>query len=189
MSQSHVSVGEEIMREHGVLERIMLIYEQIMERLIDDDFQHKILGRAARLVDEFIHDYHEEMEERRVFPVFVKDGKHIELVKRLRAQHDTAQAITQELLGMSKLIELENTSTANRLIDLIDGFTGIYRPHSAWEATVLMPELQEMIGDEAYMAMGDEFQAEAQDLFGEDAFHQILGRVEQMEQELEMRTP
>src|SRR4051812_13530044 len=60
---------EDLMREHGVLERLLLIYEDGRERLESGD-RHLIdaIAGAADVMRSFVEHYHQELEETWVFP-------------------------------------------------------------------------------------------------------------------------
>src|SRR5215472_12040320 len=64
-----VSTNEDLMREHGVLNRILLIYEEAMRRMqgkekVDVD----VISKSASLIKRFIEEYHEKLEEDYLFP-------------------------------------------------------------------------------------------------------------------------
>jgi hypothetical protein len=67
--EAGVTATEDLMREHGVLERVLLIYEEGVRRLE----AHEVLlpehvGDAAMIVRAFVENYHEKQEESDVFP-------------------------------------------------------------------------------------------------------------------------
>ena len=52
------------MREHGVLNRILLIYEEGLRRLRDkEEVTPDVFHKPAMLVRKFVEDYHEKLEE------------------------------------------------------------------------------------------------------------------------------
>src|SRR6516162_1376190 len=66
-----VGAVEDLMREHGVLRRVLRIYDQLSGRLLAGDagFDAAALGQAAQLFRDFGEDYHERMlEEAYLFP-------------------------------------------------------------------------------------------------------------------------
>jgi hypothetical protein len=76
-----VTPPEDLMREHGVLNRVLLIYEAAMRKFADDDrFDALIITQAAEIVRDFIEDYHERNEEQQIFPRFRKAGQLLNLV-------------------------------------------------------------------------------------------------------------
>jgi len=80
-----VSPPEDLMREHGVLRRILLMYEDIQGRLDQGkEFPPEALSSAAGIIQKFIEQYHEKLEEDYLFPRFKKAGKLVELVTLLK---------------------------------------------------------------------------------------------------------
>jgi hypothetical protein len=71
--QEEIEVGppEDLMREHGVLKRVLLIYGEALRRLdAKQDFPPYALADAAGIIRSFIEDYHEKLEEER-WKIFV----------------------------------------------------------------------------------------------------------------------
>ena len=59
-----ISLAEDLMREHGVLKRVLLIYRAIMNRIDSKrDFPPDVIISSARLIRAFVEDYHEKLEE------------------------------------------------------------------------------------------------------------------------------
>src|ERR1043166_2668617 len=79
---------EDLMREHGVLNRILMIYEEGAHKLeTGADFPVTVLASGADIIRRFIEQYHEKLEEERLFPRFEKAGKLADLVRTLTEQH------------------------------------------------------------------------------------------------------
>jgi hemerythrin-like domain-containing protein len=56
------------MREHGVLDRLLLIYEAGLKKFdSNEDFDPAVITGAAQIVRDFIENYHEQSEEQAVF--------------------------------------------------------------------------------------------------------------------------
>src|SRR5579885_2353620 len=71
-----VGATEDLMREHGVLNRVLLIYEEGLRRLgAKEDVPPEVFHRPATLVRKFVEDYHEKLEENFIFPEFEKAKK------------------------------------------------------------------------------------------------------------------
>src|ERR1044071_4781160 len=78
---------EDLMREHGVLNRVLLIYDHFIDRMERKErLKPESISGAANVIRSFIEDYHERQEEQFVFPRFEKAGRLIDLVSVLRAQ-------------------------------------------------------------------------------------------------------
>src|ERR687890_46095 len=55
-----VSPAEDLMREHGVLKRVLLIYREVMNRIDGKhDFPPDVVMGSAKLIRAFVEDYHE----------------------------------------------------------------------------------------------------------------------------------
>ena len=92
---------EGLMREHGVLRRILLVYDQTADRLrAGASVDPAPLNRAARLFRSFGEDYHEKMlEEAFIFPTLRKvRGPAAAYPDILTAQHHRGRVITDYLL-------------------------------------------------------------------------------------------
>src|SRR5438270_689808 len=90
--EEEVGATEDLMREHGVLNRILLIYEEGLRRLrTKEDVSPDVFHKPALLVRQFVEDYHEKLEEKFIFPNFEKQSKLVDLVKVLREQHEAGR--------------------------------------------------------------------------------------------------
>src|SRR5262245_60617476 len=86
-AEAEVTPGEDLMQEHGVLERVLLIYDETIRRANGGGVDVAPVLGAAQLVQRFVEDYHERNEERFVFPRLEAAGPQRELVATLRLQH------------------------------------------------------------------------------------------------------
>ena len=93
-----VTATEDLMREHGVVERLLLIYDTGIRRLGQgEDLDPKIFTQTAETMRDFVHDYHEKNEEEQVFPHFKTAGRMVELVNVLLAQHAACRKLTERI--------------------------------------------------------------------------------------------
>jgi len=174
-----VSTNEDLMREHGVLNRILLIYEEAMRRMqgkekVDLD----VISKSASLIKRFIEEYHEKLEEDYLFPRFEKSGKLVDLVKTLRSQHAAGRTVTDRILASVKAKDFEATRTS------LAAFVRMYRPHEAREDTVLFPALHEIVSRHEYDALGEQFEAIERKTFGGDGFDMAVDQVTDLEKQL-----
>src|SRR5512143_3193997 len=81
-----VSAVEDLMREHGLLERILEVYAECARNLRngDRDIRATVTTTVA-VTSAFVEDYHERLEEQFVFPHFVRTDL-AQLVATLRNQ-------------------------------------------------------------------------------------------------------
>src|SRR5207247_2398720 len=69
--EEEVSPAEDLMREHGVLKRVLLIYGEAIRRIDEkEDLSPDALLESARIIRSIIEDYHEKLEEDFLFPRF-----------------------------------------------------------------------------------------------------------------------
>ena len=88
MAPGEVSPNEDLMREHGVLRRLMLVYDEMARRLkTEAAVPSQVLAKANDIIHRFIQEYHERNEETQVFNRFSSAGKMVELVAILYQQH------------------------------------------------------------------------------------------------------
>src|SRR5678815_886115 len=93
-----VTPAEDLMREHGVLRRVMYVYDEAVAKLrAGGDVPMDALRNGAQMIRRVIEDYHEKIEEQLLFPRFEKAGKLVDLIATLRAQHATGRVITDQL--------------------------------------------------------------------------------------------
>src|SRR5215831_19707761 len=79
--EEEVGATEDLMREHGVLNRILLVYEEGLRRLRGkEEVPPEVFHKPAALVRKFVEDYHERLEENFIFPEFEKAKKLAGLV-------------------------------------------------------------------------------------------------------------
>src|SRR5947208_13808815 len=72
-AEEEVTATEDLMREHGVLNRALLVYEEGLRRLrAKEEVPPEVFHRTATLVKTFVEDYHEKLEENFLFPEFEK---------------------------------------------------------------------------------------------------------------------
>ena len=133
-SSEEVSPPEDLMREHGLLNRVLLIYENLIGKLnSQDDFNHALLLTSAGIIRNFIESYHEKLEEDYLFPRFEKAGVLTDLVTILRKQHTAGRNVTEQILGYGNTGLIRTQDKKVKLAGLMTEFIRMYRPHEARE--------------------------------------------------------
>ncbi len=180
-----ISPVEDLMREHGVLSRVLLIYEEILHRVEQrKGIPSDTLGKAARIIQTFIEQYHEKLEEDYIFPLFEKAGKLSDLTGVLRKQHAAGRVLTQKIIALSNEISLREQKNRASLAECLRQFIRLYRPHKAREETVLFPGLHDIIPESELAALGDKFEDKEKELFGEGGFERMVEAVADLEKNL-----
>jgi hemerythrin-like domain-containing protein len=179
-----IGPGEDLMREHGVLRRALLVYREAGRRLAVGEFDAGALADCARLIRRFVEDYHERQEEDFVFPRFERANKLTELVSILRTQHQAGRALTEKIQTLTTPATLKDPQQRRQLITALDGFVRMYEPHAAREDTVLFPALREIVTPAEYDALGEDFEKRERQLFGGDGFEQAVGKIDAIEKKI-----
>ncbi|HZS29518.1 MAG TPA: hemerythrin domain-containing protein [Candidatus Angelobacter sp.] len=173
-----VSTNEDLMREHGVLNRILLIYDEGIRRIqANEKFDSAVIIKSAGLIKSFIEDYHEKLEEDHIFPRFEQSGKLVELTVNLRAQHAMGRRVTERIAATAKSGDLQTLRAS------LAAFNRMYRPHEAREDTVLFPALHSLVSKHEYDAMGEEFEQLERKTFGGDGFNMAVDQVAGLEKQ------
>ena len=130
--ENEVSPPEDLMREHGVLKRILLIYGEAIRRIEgQEDLPPEPLADSAKIIRDFVEDYHEKLEEDFLFPRFKKANKLIDLVNVLLQQHQAGRRLTDITMHLATNQALKNAADRRKLVDSMRQFIRMYNPHEA----------------------------------------------------------
>lgn len=183
--EEEVSALEDLMREHGVLSRILLIYEESLRRLrAGKELAAESLHESAALVRRFVEDYHEKLEENFIFPEFAKQREFTPLVRVLARQHDAGRKLTDTVLAGTTPEQLGKAQSRSQLIAACEAFLRMYRPHKAREDTVLFPAMHGMVPEKRLDELGEHFEKEEDRLLGQHGFERVVQQVAGIEKQL-----
>lgn len=181
--EEDVSTNEDLMREHGILKRVLLAYDEIIRRIrIKQDFPPQAVTDGATIIRKFIEEYHEKLEEEHLFPRFRKAGKLVDLVDTLQKQHQAGRRVTDRVFATAA--SLKTQDDRNRLAGDLEAFNRMYAPHEAREDTVLFPALHKIVSSHEYDALGEQFDKIEQQTFGGDGFDIYVDKVTTLEKQL-----
>ena len=179
--EAEVTPGEDLMQEHGLLERILLVYDESARRIEQaEPLDLGILARAAGLVRRFVEDYHEKLEEQFVFPRLRTADRETALVDTLLLQHQRGRQLTDDIVRRT------SAPASPELAQLLRSFARMYRPHAAREDTVLFPAFRAVVGSGAYRELGERFEDTEHEIFGEHGFEHSVSEVAQLETALDI---
>jgi hemerythrin-like domain-containing protein len=171
---------EDLMREHGLLSRVLLIYDEVRRRLDSGAaVPENVVPRAAGIVRQFVEDYHEKLEEQYIFPRFRKADVLRELADTLQQQHNAGRRVTDRILDRAA-----QPGNRQELGRELAAFTAMYRAHKAREDTVLFPAFHDLVSEKEYRVLGETFEDREHRLFGEDGFTAKVRQVAELEREL-----
>src|SRR5207302_5425015 len=185
--EKEIEVGppEDLMREHGVLKRVLLIYSEALRRLdAKQDFPPDALADAAKIIRSFVEDYHEKLEENFLFPRVEKANQLVDLVKVLRTQHQAGRRVTDVTLRFANLKSLKNDSERVQLMNSMQQFIRMYNPHEAREDTVLFPAFRKIVSPHEFDSLGEDFEKQEDESFGEDGIEKVEPNVQGIDERL-----
>jgi hemerythrin-like domain-containing protein len=184
-NEEDVTPTEDLMREHGLLKRVLLVYDEAIRRIdAKQDLPPETVKDGAAIIRTFIEDYHEKLEEDHLFPRFEKSGQLADLTRVLRAQHQAGRRVTEQISQLATLQTLKAPQSAAKLRDLLHQFNRMYQPHEAREDTILFPALRKVVSKHEFGALGEDFEKKEQQMFGEDGFEKMVDRVAGIEKRL-----
>ena len=174
--EAEVTPGEDLMQEHGVLERILLVYGEAVRRIDRSrELDLGVVARAAGLVRRFVEDYHEKNEEQFVFPRLDAARQEVDLVAVLIRQHERGRQLTDDIIRNAR------AGSRRKLAPILRSFERMYRPHAAREDTVIVPAFREVMGRSAYRELGEQFEDREHERFGEHGFEAVVSEVADLE--------
>jgi len=183
-----IGPAEDLMREHGVLTRLLLIYDETARRLEAGarDFSPHPLKQCAELLQAFVEDYHEKLEEEFLFPRFKSANQLVDLMGTLQTQHDAGRRITETILQLTTETAFKGDRDRRKLTEALRQFIRMYLPHAAREDTVLFPAFRKLVPGAEYDSLGEKFEEKEHELFGEDGFQAIVNKVAGIEKQLDI---
>ena len=180
-----VSPPEDLMREHGVLKRILLVYGEALRRMdAKEDLPAEPIQESAKIIRSFVEDYHEKLEENFLFPRFKKANKLVDLVDVLLQQHQGGRRVTDITLQFATNQALKNADDRRKLADSMRQFIRMYNPHEAREDTVLFPAFRGIVSAHEFDSLGEDFEKKEDELFGDDGFEKMVDKVAEIEKKL-----
>ena len=184
--EPEVTATEDLMREHGVLRRALLVYQESAMKLRNAaNVPPEPLQKTAKLFRAFGEEYHEKkLEEVYIFPAVKKAagvaGGYADV---LVAQHQRGREITDFIIAATagpRLAAADIKTFTAALEDLVR----MYEHHAAIEDTVVFPAWKETLSASALDEMNEKFEEIEHEQFGEDGFESALKQMVEIEQDL-----
>jgi hemerythrin-like domain-containing protein len=185
--EKEVSAVEDMMREHGVLRRALLVYGGTAARLRADAgaIDPKPLNDTAMLFRIFGEDYHERaLEEPYVFPVVRKaGGPAAALPDILVAQHNRGREVTDYILRVTGKAAI-GAGDVEPLARALQTLVLMYQNHAAREDTVVFQAWKNALSSRQLDEMGEKFEEIEHRQFGKDGFEDAVRKVALIEEAL-----
>ncbi|HXW79415.1 MAG TPA: hemerythrin domain-containing protein, partial [Acidimicrobiales bacterium] len=175
----------DLMSEHGVLKRVLLIYQEALRR--EDQGQAPPVAAihgGAEIIHEFIESFHEALEEGYVFPRLRSAGKLVSTVDTLLVQHGRGRQLTQLILAGSSSGHMNSTAIREKVTKAMAAFSRMYQPHEAREDTVVFPAFRDLLSTDELNELASTIADLQARQFGTEAFGAIVDRVADIERSL-----
>lgn len=181
-----VTATEDLMREHGILRRALLVYQETAPRLRAEptSVPPEALAHTAQLFRTFGEDYHERaVEEPFVFPTVRRaGGPAAGYVNTLLRQHERGRATTAYILSVTSRGRIGND--AESLAVAMENMAVMYENHTAREDTIVFPAWKAALSEREYDEMGDRFEEIEKRQFGHDGFDDAAKQMDAIERQL-----
>lgn len=177
-----ISATEDLMREHGVIRRILVVYRQSATLLRAKPASLRVDGlqRAAALMRSFGEEYHEKkLEEAHLFPaVRAAGGEAAREIDTLLAQHQRGREITAYILATTGTTV---GSAAEPLARSLEAFALMYEEHAAREDTIIFPAWKKALSAKQLDQMADLFEEIEHQTFGKHGFDDAVEKIAAIE--------
>jgi hemerythrin-like domain-containing protein len=185
--EPEVTATEDLMREHGIIRRTLLVYYEVVPQLRRKpaSVNAAALQRAAQLFRAFGEDYHERMlEEQHIFPLVRKRAPELRTyVETLSEQHNRGREITDYVLAVTKSGKVSSLH-AKPLASVFESLLLMYDNHAAREDTIIFPAWKRNYSDKQLDEIGDQFEEIEHQVFGKDGFEEAEKKIGAIEAEL-----
>jgi len=182
--EPEVTATEDLMREHGVIRRALLVYAEIVPKLRKNpaDLDPSALKQTAQLFRTFAEDYHERMlEEQHIFPLVRKQGAELaHYTDILIAQHNRGREITDYILSVTGSAKI-GVSHAEPLAKVFEGLVLMYENHAAREDTIIFPAWKKNFTNKQLDELSDQFEDIEHKMFGKDGFEDAEKKISDIE--------
>jgi hemerythrin-like domain-containing protein len=179
-----VGAIEDLMREHGILRRAILVFRECAGRLrqAPGTVDPAALRQTAQLFRAFGEDYHEKkLEEAYIFPA-VRKTPAAGYVDVLIAQHNRGRQIIDYVMNVTAHGPL--AGAAEPLAAALDHFELMYANHAAREDTVVFQAWRQSMSAGDLDEMGEKFEDIEKQQFGGDGFDQAVRQIDGIEKTL-----
>lgn len=185
--QSPILPAELLMREHGVMSRVFLVYEEAVRRLrAKEELPPNGLLDAAKLTRNFFEDHHVKIEEELLFHQFIRRKLLNDTITVLTKQHESGRKLTDEILQLSTADQLAKPGNTEKLIAAVEAYNRMYRAHIAREDTVFYPMLAKVYTTTELKSFADQINEKEVKLFGAKGFEKLVEEVDAVEKRFKL---
>ncbi len=188
LASTEVTAPEDLMREHGVLRRALLIYQESAARLRTTaaTVLPEPLQKTAKLFRAFGEEYHEQkLEEQFIFPAVQRAGLAAAYTGVLVAQHQRGRELTDYILSVTANAKIPSASV-EPLARVMDSLVRMYQHHAAIEDTVIFPAWKQTMNIEQMDLMNEKFEEIEHQQFGKDGYEDAVKQISDIEASLSL---
>jgi hemerythrin-like domain-containing protein len=177
-----IQAGEDLMQEHGILGRTLLIYEELADLFEHDkpDPQDCLPG-ATEIIIKYVQGQHERVEELLIFPALTKANALPDLVSVLVTQHKVGHELTNTIKKKTEQGSHKTKQGRLDLANLLKMFSTMFRPHMLREDTVIFPRLHEIMNEAQYEELSTKVQSLESNMVNSTDLGSILRQLEGIE--------
>lgn len=176
---------EDLMEEHSILRRALLIYEECIRRMnIGEDFDPDLLIEATNVIKVIIIYHHALLEHEYIFPRFKEADKYAEMADILTEQHGAADGQEKIILEHANEDSINNPETKEILINALKKSIRVFRPHIDREDTEMFPEFKTVVTAHEYYELGKKFKEIEYQKWGENGHRQMVDKIIHVEKAL-----
>lgn len=179
------SPTEDLLREHAVISRLLLIFDANAASLRSNaPANTQSIIQTCDILRSFVQNYHEKNEEEYVFTSLEKKGRMNDITGVLRQQHQVGRQLVDDIRNLASGGSLQDPAARAKLAGFMESFGKMYRPHKAWEGTVVFPAYYDSVSADTLDSVGEKFEKNEKKLFGKNGFENIVNKVGEIEKPL-----
>jgi len=186
-NEPEVTATEDLMREHGVLRRALLVFLEVVPKLRQNvaGVDAAALQQTAKLFRTFGEDYHERMlEEQHIFPLIRKQGPELKrYADILVEQHNRGREVTNYVLAVTNGPRI-SIAHVEPLAKVLETFVLMYQNHAAREDTIVFPAWKKNFTNKQLDEISDQFEDIEHKMFGKDGFEDAEKKIGKIEGDL-----
>jgi len=173
-------LAETLMQQHAVADRLLLIYDaSATPESASAQASTKALASAAQMLRQNVDDLHVKLEEEHIFPLFQKSGQMSDLVNTLREQHATARRLTDDIL---RATEGGGAGAGSETLKRdIQAYTRMLNAHTAYEETLLYPQIRTVVPASEYDQLEKNICDMARQKLGPQGFSGLVAKIAELE--------
>lgn len=176
---------EDLMEEHSILRRALLIYEECIRRMnINEDFDPSLLAEATNVIKVIIIYHHALLEHEYIFPRFREAGKYVKMCDILTDQHGRVGEQEDLILKYANSDSINNPEEKEILINALKKSIRVFRPHIDREDTEMFPEFKMVVTAHEYYELGKKFKEIEYQKWGENGHRQMVDKIIHVEKAL-----